>query len=996
MSKIIIQCEQCDTEREVDEKMAGSVITCSTCGENIRIPIPNVYEGVDLGGFILEKQLGFGAMGEVWLAHQKSMDRKVALKLLSHEFTLDSQFVDRFLKEVRMSAKMDHTNIITAFDAGFDKNIHYLAISFVDGEDLDQRLVRMELLPEKEALNIVHEISKALCYAWNEFKILHRDLKPSNIMVDKYGSAKLMDMGISKSVNEESQLTMTGTVIGTPYYMSPEQGMGEPDLDCRSDIYSLGATLYHLVTGAFPFEATTAIGIISKHITEPLPPPQNTNPNLSDECSALLEIMMGKNCTDRQQTWEEVIKDIELVLKGKMPSSKRRPKIGDSVIRRAISDDDISRDEKEEPIDVNNSITSDEDKGSVIAKNSNTPKFNKKLMIGLSIASIIVIIFAAILVLTKDDNEKRDFYELDNSKLDLMDDVDVKAKTPPIHQIIEHDSPEHQNNIKETDKEERYKKMWLFATNFLKNNPDNYNMAISNFEELSRSATGSTYKMMADVEIDTLFKKQDQAIKLIMTTLSNKSKKMISKNEFHKAAEVYNQYAGKLENETFDLRVQMMEDLIKQGDEFEQLKFEKEEAEREKNYNNVSLILELIIADDIKAAREKFKAIGKQSQLPSDMKTPIEQLLFKEKRVIESFTKDIDKQIIISFKKGKIRGIFKKIQNKYIYIVIKKGKIVVQKRFSLDNISSKEFFKRAKLDKPATLILKSIDAAKRGQVDVAIQYSEELKGELSVVFIDVMQRHFFTKKDVVVDQVDDPHSKSNEYNNQVVDNHNFDNKRNTISEEENMELGHYRRLHDKLEKVNYNYDRRGRFRGDHGKIEEVDFFESNGIDNKSLTVIGKLPYLRVLDLGRSKVSNLSPLVNLKLEMLMLGMCNNLKDITPLKKIKSLKELSLFKTKVDDISSLKGLSLEMLDLSSTNISDISVLKNMPLHGLRLMNCNIKDYSVLKTLKELQFLEPIHLWNHIPGKEHLANRRIKNNKRKNFINKIKKNRFDKRPF
>lgn len=1006
MSKIIIQCEQCDTEREVDEKMAGSVITCSSCGENIRIPIPNVYEGVEIGGFVLEKQLGFGAMGEVWLAHQKSMDRKVALKLLSHEFTLDSQFVDRFLKEVRMSAKMDHTNIITAFDAGFDKDIHYLAISYVDGEDLDQRLVRMELLPEKEALNIVHEISQALCYAWNEFKILHRDLKPSNIMIDKYGSAKLMDMGISKSVNEESQLTMTGTVIGTPYYMSPEQGMGEPDLDCRSDIYSLGATLYHLVTGAFPFEATTAIGIISKHITEPLPPPQNTNPNLSDECSALLEIMMGKKRTDRQQTWEEVIKDIELVLKGEMPNSKRRPKIGDSVIRRAISDDDIPRDEKEVPIDVNNSVTSDEDislrdKGSVIAENTNNPKINKKLMFGLSIASIIIIIFAAILVLTKGDNGKRDIdeFEIDNSTLDLMDDADVKAKPPPIHQIIEHAPPERRNNIKEVDKEKRYKEMWLFATNFLKKNPDNYNMAISNFEELSRSATGSKYKMMADVEIDNLFKKQDQAIKLIMTTLSNKSKKMIANNEFHKAAEIYNQYAGKLENETFDIRVQMMEDLIKQGDDFEQLKFEKEEAEREKNYNNVSSILELIIADDIKTAREKFKAIGKQSQLPEDMKIPIEQLLFTEKRVIESFAKDMNKQIIISFKKGKIRGTVKKIKNKYIYIAIKKGKIVVQKRFPLDQLSNKEFIKRAKLDKPATLILKSISAAKRDQIDAAIQYSGELKGELSVVFIDVMQRHFFTEEvedDINVDQADDPHSKSNENNHQVVDNNNFDNKRRPIREQQNSEPGHYRKLHDKLEKVNHNYDRRGRFRGDHGRIEEADFFESNGIDNKSLTVIGKLPDLRVLDLGRSHVTDISPLVNLKLEMLMLGMCHNLKDITPLKKIKSLKELLLFKTSVDDISSLKGLSLEKLDISKTKVSDISALKNMPLFGLRLMDCNIKDYSVLKTLKQLQFLEPIHLWKHIPGKEHLANRVKKINKRKKNINRIKDNRFDKRQF
>ena len=316
MPKLIIVCENCGAEREVDEQLAGSIMTCVNCNASIEIPRPGLQEGTVIGGFILEKQLGFGSMGEVWLARQSAMDRKVALKLLAREFTMDSHFVERFLKEVKISAKMDHPNMVTAFDAGCDKGIYYLAITFVDGSTLEDKLEELGVFNEKEALKIIIDIASALKYAWDEYQIIHRDIKPANIMIDRRGTGKLMDLGISKSTHEEKNLTMTGTIIGTPYYMSPEQGIGERDLDFHTDIYSLGATLYHLVTGEVPFQATTALGIVSKHITEPFPPPQDKNPEVSDECSALLEIMMAKSPSDRQGAWNAVIEDMRQVVNG--------------------------------------------------------------------------------------------------------------------------------------------------------------------------------------------------------------------------------------------------------------------------------------------------------------------------------------------------------------------------------------------------------------------------------------------------------------------------------------------------------------------------------------------------------------------------------------------------------------------------------------------------------------------------------------------------------
>jgi serine/threonine protein kinase len=178
-----------------------------------------------------------------------------------------------------------------------------------------------KIIPEKMALKITLQVAEALRYAWDEFKILHRDIKPANIMLDKKGSAKLMDMGISKSISEDHNLTMTGMIVGTPYYMSPEQALSKPNLDFRADLYSLGATLYHMVTGSVPYDADTAVGILTKHITDPLPMPREVNPELSQECEDLLEIMLAKNKGDRQNSWEEAISDIKNVISGKSPET---------------------------------------------------------------------------------------------------------------------------------------------------------------------------------------------------------------------------------------------------------------------------------------------------------------------------------------------------------------------------------------------------------------------------------------------------------------------------------------------------------------------------------------------------------------------------------------------------------------------------------------------------------------------------------------------------
>ncbi len=274
---------------------------------------------MELAGFVLKRKLGEGGMGEVWLANQLTMQRDVALKILSPKLVSDANFIRRFEHEIKIAGKLHHPNIITAFDAGHVQGLYYLASQYVDGMELGDRMKIDRIIPERDALRIVRDIACALDYAWSEFKILHRDIKPSNIMLDKKNRAMLMDMGISKSLIEDNAYTISGTVVGTPYYISPEQARGDKDVDFHSDIYSLGATLYHMVAGKFPFEGDSSLTIMTRHITDPLVSPKEHYEKLSDHVCKLIDKMMNKDQKQRQGSWRQVVKDVDLVLGGKDP-----------------------------------------------------------------------------------------------------------------------------------------------------------------------------------------------------------------------------------------------------------------------------------------------------------------------------------------------------------------------------------------------------------------------------------------------------------------------------------------------------------------------------------------------------------------------------------------------------------------------------------------------------------------------------------------------------
>jgi serine/threonine-protein kinase len=272
---------------------------------------------------LLEK-LGQGTSGVVYKARQLSMNRLVAIKILHPRLAGNPQFLKRLTREAHLAAKLSHNNIISAIDVGSAGDLHYFVMEYVEGTTLKQELEAGKRYGEKEAVEIVLQIAQALDHGHRR-GLIHRDIKPANIVLTPEGIAKLADLGMARDVGDERMIRAErGVTMGTPYYISPEQIRAREDIDVRSDIYSLGATFYHLVTGQVPFAAANTDDVLEAHLKQELTPPDHLNTDLSAGLGEVVEFMMAKDRRQRYPTPEGLIIDLECLLNGEAPKIARQ------------------------------------------------------------------------------------------------------------------------------------------------------------------------------------------------------------------------------------------------------------------------------------------------------------------------------------------------------------------------------------------------------------------------------------------------------------------------------------------------------------------------------------------------------------------------------------------------------------------------------------------------------------------------------------------------
>jgi tRNA A-37 threonylcarbamoyl transferase component Bud32 len=263
------------------------------------------------GRYEVEELVGHGGMSSVYKAHDALLERNVALKILHEQYNADEEFVERFKREARSVAQLQHPNIVTVIDRGEEDGRQYIVFEYIDGENLKELVVKRGRLDVREALEIAVEVARALAFAHGH-GLVHRDVKPQNVLLNGDGRAKVTDFGIARSVDVEG-MTSTGMVLGTSNYIAPEQASGEP-VDAHTDVYALGVVIYELLAGEVPFPGESFVAVAMKHVHEPPPNVLEKRPEVPLRVAAAIDRALEKNPEERFPTMDAFAAELEACL----------------------------------------------------------------------------------------------------------------------------------------------------------------------------------------------------------------------------------------------------------------------------------------------------------------------------------------------------------------------------------------------------------------------------------------------------------------------------------------------------------------------------------------------------------------------------------------------------------------------------------------------------------------------------------------------------------
>ncbi|MBI2919973.1 MAG: serine/threonine protein kinase [Planctomycetes bacterium] len=282
---------------------------------------PEAMQGQEIAGCRIVEKLATGGMGTVYRALQVSMNRQVAIKCLAEDFARDKQYVARFVREARAAGELSHTHLIHVLDVGVHQGVYYYIMEFVDGQSLDRILKIKGKLGPETVTEILIQGARALSYA-HSHEIIHRDIKPDNLMITKEGTVKIADLGIAKKLDPNKESTDAGLVLGTPNYMAPEQAQDASLTDRRSDIYALGSTAYHMLSGSPPYTGKNALEVLTNVVKKRPVPIEKVRPGLPKGLLSILNRMMARDPEKRYQSMDLLLKDLEAYKAGKYQEPK--------------------------------------------------------------------------------------------------------------------------------------------------------------------------------------------------------------------------------------------------------------------------------------------------------------------------------------------------------------------------------------------------------------------------------------------------------------------------------------------------------------------------------------------------------------------------------------------------------------------------------------------------------------------------------------------------
>lgn len=937
-------------------------------------------------GFDILEKLGEGGMAAVWKARQVSLDRIVAIKILSERFVLDESDITRFQSEAQSAAKLKHPGIVQVYDASSRNGMYYFVMEYVDGCTVGDLIRRKRVLPEKDVLLVAECVADALGYAWEKERVIHCDIKPDNLIIDADGTVKVADLGLAKTIGSMAEEDAE-ELLGTPAYMSPEQARGDRDIDFRADIYSLGATIYHLLTGRLLFEGYSDEEIMENQLTRAVEDPLDGDVKLSHAVCWLMEKMLSKDKEARQSSWESVRKDIARAKRGHPPSGPMFPAGASTIMR---SDRRTAADYAR--------------KSAALRASQPQASISKRVAIGLAVAAV----FAALVFVPRL--------------------ADRKPVQPPPAQ------PPAAKNVSTTQRREAQphshaKEMFEYARKQVQQNPAAYAEGVRQFELVKRQTQGTKYALMADEEIKRIEQARRTAIANVLEQLESKAEQLVAGNNIDDAITLYQQYSGVLRSETQAHRIRAAAQLTT-------LKAQKDgEARRQEQAAQIRLTA---LLDDIVSAivndHDLFKALQACQQGLSDRAlhkhyttlSGIRDLIQKagdmDARILDSFRRQVGTEVTVEFNAGPRRLIISSVEAGGILGQHRVGMAVVEYPFTLDDLSMRERLARMGEDsQPEVALAKGIMAMQSEALARATIYFEKVEplahrlvaavGHTLSDQAEKEARRALTQlmhsADVSVGDYDAaawlkavketrfaPDSKATLV--QAVENYRAQYGTTAFAREaasllEALEQGsasarqtppipqreqprvrapepapprgpvpvpaHLEAVKDSPQRVvNLLLQKNRGLKVDRVRILKNaagDFYgiriDSGAVDDISpvaaLTKLKEFVYY-VRGPVEGGLKDIEPLEHLPIERLTLSNCR-VQDLAPLKEM-PLVSLDLSRTRARDISVLKGKAIQSLTLSGTRIFDLGLLSALPIKHLVLSDTQTKDLSFARPL------------------------------------------------
>lgn len=964
-------------------------------------------------GFEILETMPQGSMGTVYKARQISLDRIVAIKSLPRELAADSADIDQFLAEARITANLKHPNIVQVYDFGKSEDgVYFFVMEFISGYSVGEWIRRKRLLSEENSLLVAQSVAGALGYAWDKNRVIHCDIKPDNIMIDGDGTVKVADLGLAKSMRSVVDLTKTaaGVVCGTPNYISPEQSLGKEDLDCRTDIYSLGAMLYHCMTGKTPFEGEPLLKVMDLQITDQIPDPQDVNPDISKESAALIEKMMAKDKNDRQPNWEAVQDDIARAMNGQMPSG-RLPAEGKSTIRRSAERGRHPRvkahDERSSPQDVKPQPLHADD----TAFDDMARKFEEKqkrralsraewwaaLLIGAAVLLLAFLALKSILVKPLFKLTREIARPLATDAISSPKDAERKDS----------EEPQSGEAPAVATSEDRAARLFLDALSWIEAHPDSHDECMEMLAKVAEESTGTKFSALAQGEIELIREKKQRAIASLLSALDSRAEELGAQKKHGEAARVYEEYDGALAAATAEIR-RLRADTWREM----QRKVEDDLSKALSTWNQlIQDVAGALVTGDAQKALETARNISADS-VPEDKRGHLDELreilseaALMDERILESFRDQKGREIDVALIGGSEKLTIGEVHDGRVeaekIVVIGAGHASYPRSFAIGDLADAEIHLRLGADdRPSTALMKGLASIRRGDLKSAENFfaaagpplSDALLGEILKIQEGRMEeaaRHTLVRLMRSV-RIEVPEELPPAADCVAAV------RRKTLSPEDGKLIAQAAKAYRKkfegisflatyepvlaaLEEMSSDgairrderdraqpageTESRSRATGwaDDSSVREQLLICNPGLGAENIRFSadysGRIVAVEIRSPALRDIQPLASLRDLRFVTCSgLGAWENayrsgssaaLNDISSLKGL-ALEELVISGTQVRDISALAGMPLAKLDVSNTRVHDIYVLRGLPLKSLDISRTEIRDIRALQGL------------------------------------------------